>query len=425
MSKKYKQMPRVLRVLGAVLALVLCSVFLPRPVWAKDAVVTEMQMLQAAMQHSPSFQAVYQNAAFDTADADQVARLDNPVVELKAERQSSPGEKSTGYDVELEQPFKLSHLTGTRFIWSQALLKQADLRQKQGIIQAYWEIRLLYARVWQLQEKIRLYREFRNSARDTATRIAKAVKAGQQPVSEQSLFTGDVARFESDLEQVSAEELQARLQLEKATGIVLRDKRLARPVLKEWERNITVLEQEARQNASLVRLLEADLYVAEKQKNAALADSILPEIAPRFIYNRNPRLNEDAVGVGVVLTIPLWDRQQSERQKADANRVYAQRQLDTLQVLPLSERIARIANAMQRLDKRITLFEKDVLPQYRKGFSQALRSFNAGQIDAAALWQIRERLFDTESDALEAVVNAVETRRLLSLETGILPSEVM
>lgn len=412
--------PRMLR---GLLAVMIMACMMPHIVLAD--MISENQVLDAAMQVSPDFQAVYQEAATAKADADQVARLSNPTVELQAARNSAAGQNSNAYDVEIEQPLKLSHLSGTRVVLSRALSAKADMRRQQGILQAFWNTKILYAQLWQLQEQVRLYTDFQKRARITADRINKSVKAGQKPVSEGSLFTGDVARFGSDLERVVAEEIQVRVQLEKNTGLKLDDKKLAKPVLHKIENKIATLEEEANKNASLVRLLESDLYAAEKQKNVAIADSFMPEIAPRFIYSRDPKMNEDSVGVGVVLTIPLWDRNQAERQKADADVVFARRQLDTLQTLPLAERLSHLVQVIERLDTRIRMFDTNILPNYRRGFDQAQRSFNAGQTDAASLWQIRERLFETEQDALNARIEAIQARRLLSLETGIMPQEVM
>lgn len=392
--------------------------------FAETQSITEAQVLSAAMQTSPDYQAVFKDAAFDKADAEQEGRLDNPTLELQSVRTSTPGDDTQSYDLEIEQPFKLSQLTGTRNSYANALYERAELREQYGILQAYWSIKTLYARAWQAQEQEKLYADFQKRAQDVSNKINKSVKAGQTPISEGSLFAGDVSKFGSDLERIKSESVQLRLQLEKATGLNLSDVMLEKPALPAVEKNISALENQAHQNASLVRLLETDLRAAERQKNAALADSTLPEIAPRFIYGRNPDENEDSVGFGVVLTIPLWDRNQSERQKADASKLYAQRQLDTLQTLPLSERLVRIVDAVDRLDRRISALNDEALPNYRKGFTQAQKSFNAGQTDAAALWQIRERLFETEQEALDAMLDSIEARRILSLETGIIPQEV-
>lgn len=392
--------------------------------FAETQRITEAQVLSAAMQTSPDYQAVFKDAAFDKADAEQEGRLDNPTLELQSVRTSTPGDDTQSYDLEIEQPFKLSQLTGTRDSFANVLYERAELREQHGILQAYWSIKTLYARAWQAQEQEKLYADFQKRAQDVSNKINKSVKAGQTSISEGSLFAGDVSKFGSDLERIKSESAQLRLQLEKATGLNLSDVMLEKSALPAVEKNIFALENQAHQNASLVRLLETDLRVAERQKNAALADSTLPEIAPRFIYGRNPDENEDSVGFGVVLTIPLWDRNQSERQKANASKLYAQSQLDTLQTLPLSERLVRIVDAVDRLDRRISALNDEALPSYRKGFTQAQKSFNAGQTDAAALWQIRERLFETEQEALDAMLDSIEARRILSLETGIIPQEV-
>lgn len=400
---------------------------LPSLAFAKPAepeIISEKQVVQAAMQSSPDIQGVLKDAANAKADADQEGRLANPTAKFDAKRTSTPGDDSNSFDVEIEQPLKLSQLTGTRTMLSNTLFEQASLREQHGMIGAVWNVRMLYADVWKLQEQERLYTEFKKRAEDVSAKINKAVKAGQTPISEGSLFQGDVAKFSSDLEQIKARQAQLRLQLEKATGLSLLGRKLEKPELDTIASNSAELEKTARENASLVRLLETDLKAAERKKYAAIADSAGPEIAPRFIYGRNPDDKEDTVGFGVVLTIPLWDRNQSERQKADAERRFAQSQLDGFQQMPLGERLSRILEGIERLDRRIDTLGNDALPNYRQAFAQAQKSFGAGQMNAAALWQIRERLFETESQAIDAHLEALEARRLLSLETGTLPQEV-
>lgn len=400
---------------------------LPSLAFAKPAepeIISEKQVVQAAMQSSPDIQGVLKDAANAKADADQEGRLANPTAKFDAKRTSTPGDDSNSFDVEIEQPLKLSQLTGTRTMLSNTLFEQASLREQHGMIGAVWNVRMLYADVWKLQEQERLYTEFKKRAEDVSAKINKAVKAGQTPISEGSLFQGDVAKFSSDLEQIKARQAQLRLQLEKATGLSLLGRKLEKPELDTIASNSAELEKTARENASLVRLLETDLKAAERKKYAAIADSAGPEIAPRFIYGRNPDDKEDTVGFGVVLTIPLWDRNQSERQKADAEKRFAQSQLDSFQQMPLGERLSRILEGIERLDRRIDTLSNDALPNYRKAFSQAQKSFGAGQMNAAALWQIRERLFETEQQAIDAHLEALDSRRLLSLETGTLPQEV-
>lgn len=407
------------------IAFALTLVISPSLSHAETPALTETMVLQAAMRASPDFQAVFRDSVEEKADAEQISRLENPSLQFDAVRTSAPGGDVNSYEWELEQPFKLSQLSGARSTLSRTMFERAELRRQHGLLQAFWNTKILYAQVWQYQQQAKLYSDFQKSARDTANHIGKAVKAGQTPISDGSLFSGDVAKFGSDLEKIEAQKAQLLLQLEKATGLNLSEAVLEKPHLKPFDDDIASLERQARQNASLVRLLETDLRAAERQKSVAVADGVGPQITPRLIYGRSPNANEDAVGVGIALSIPLWDRNQAERQKAEAARVYAQRQLDTLQSLPLSDRLERTVEAIKRIDRRIKSLEDEALPNYRKGFQQAQKSFNAGQTNAATLWQIRERLFETERDALDVTLEAVEARRILSLETGDMPQEIV
>lgn len=400
-------------------------VILPDGAFADTQLLGEAQVIRAAMGASPDVQAILKEEAEGIADADQAGLFDNPTVDVAVTRTSSRGGDSNRYDLEIEQPLKFSQMTGSRLRLSRALYEQAEIRAQHGMLRAYWESKILYAQAWQYQEQEKLHVNFMKRAQDAAAQMNRSVKAGQKAVSEGSLFAGDAAKFGSDLEKIRAQKSELFLKLEKSTALSLVGVELERPVFGEISRDPVALAEAARKNASLVRLLEADLQAAERQKQAAIADSALPEIAPRFIYGRSPDDKEDTVGVGVVLTIPLWDRHQSERRKAEAAGIYARRQLDMLQAVPLSDRLGRVIDAIEMLERRIGILEGEALPNYRKGFSQAQKSFRAGQTDAIALWQIRERLFQTERELLEATLDAIEARRALSIETGTMPQEAM
>jgi cobalt-zinc-cadmium efflux system outer membrane protein len=397
---------------------------LAHPSFASSSEVSEQSILQSSMQYNPDVQAILRGAAEEKADAEQEGRLENPTVDMSRTSTSTPGGDNASIDIEIEQPLKLSQLTGTRLLLSNTLIERANLRQQHGFIQAYWSVKTLYAQTWAAQEKVRLLTQFLEQAEQASSQIQKSVKAGQKPISDGSLFEGDVAKFEGDLAKAQADYTRLKTNLEKSSGLVLAGVKLPSPALSAVPLETAELEQKARNNASLIRLLETDLKAAERQKTAAIADSTAPEIAPRFIYGRNNDANEDSVGFGVVLTIPLWDRNTNERQKADAAKRYAQSQLDSFQKVPLSQRLQSYLDEIERLDTRLERLENKALPNYRKAFKQAQRSFNAGQTDSAALWQIRERLMQTELEALESVLDSISIRQILFLETGILPNEV-
>lgn len=392
--------------------------------FASSIEVSEQSILQSSMQYNPDVQAILRAAAEEKADAEQEGRLENPTVDMSRTSTSTPGGDNASIDIEIEQPLKLSQLTGTRLLHSSALLERANLRQQHGFIQAYWSVKTLYAQTWAAQEKVRLLTQFLKQAEQASSQIQKSVKAGQKPISEGSLFKGDVAKFEGDLAKAEADFTRLKTNLEKSSGLVLAGSKLPSPALTGVPLETAELEQKARNNASLISLLEADLKAAERQKIAAIADSTAPEIAPRFIYGRNDDVNEDSVGFGVVLTIPFWDRNANERQKADAAKRYAQSQLDSFQKIPLSQRLQSYLDEVERLDTRLERLENKALPNYRKAFKQAQKSFNVGQTDSAALWQIRERLMQTELEAIDSTLDAISIRQILSLETGMLPDEV-
>ena len=94
----------------------------------------------------------------------------------------------------------------------------------------------------------------------------------------------------------------------------------------------------------------------------------MPELAPRFLYERSPDGNEEGVGFGVRLSIPLWNRNEAEVGRARSQLSLAETELAVFDKLDL-ENIIKALHA-QALDSqtRAMNYRNDILPSYEKSY---------------------------------------------------------
>lgn len=144
----------------------------------------------------------------------------------------------------------------------------------------------------------------------------------------------------------------------------------------------------------------------------------MPEIGPRLIYSRSPDGDEKSYGVGIGLRIPLWNQNDAERKRANAELRQAKSEADLFANLPQKEVIGELQQSATTMQGRADSYFENILPGYRKSYELTRSMFRQGQADALEVWQVREKLLTSENEALDALAEAVNARGALELELG-------
>ena len=137
-----------------------------------------------------------------------------------------------------------------------------------------------------------------------------------------------------------------------------------------------------------------------------------------MLYSRSGNGDEKSYGVGVQLRIPLWNQNDAERRRANADLNFAKSQADIFASVPPEETIGELQQSALAQAERADSYSEKVLPGYRKSYELTRAMFRQGQIDALEVWQVREKLISTENEALQSVAEACNARGALELELG-------
>ena len=384
--------------------------------------LTLSQMVDLALKNTPGVAQARLDYENRLADGIEASTLEDPTVQVDITRKRRP-DSMTGTDIEIEQPLKLSYLSGARGNYAAALKSVATQEQKYEILRTISEARNLYMQYWVLSERRKLLSESATEAGKVAKAIGSSAHSGQTSQADYHLFHGDALKLKSDVKELDAELSKLRVAVSKMIGQSVIGEP-AKPEFKPVTANIEQMAAFAEGHANGRNILRAQAESAKKRLAVAEQDSSLPEISPRLIYSQAGGRDEESIGIGVALRIPLWDGNRAERQRARSELSHAQTRLDTLSRLPLQETLAQLQQSVLRSQERADSYWGEIVPTYRKSYKNASAMWSSGQLSALDLWQIRERLFEAEQTSLEAAADAYVARTELELELGGILEEI-
>lgn len=381
------------------------------PVWA----LTLDAAIEAALSRSDAGLEATRAESARQAEAIEAGRLDNPELQVDAVRPGGQGRPNI--EGELYQPLKLSLLTGERGRLADSLRAQAGSERAVANFKTRAEVSSLYLRLWTLQARQQLYENSLAEISELSAVVTRSAAGGQTAPAARELFSGDRELLVSTLKGLAADIKETATDLAQMTGLPIAGATLEAPSLRSIP-PLDALLALAAERTTWREALRDRVESAEQRLAVAQSDALLPEIGPRLIYARDPTVREDTVGVGIALRIPLWDQNDAERTRARTEANTARLAHARAQQLPLTQSLAALrAAAIERAERRDALCDH-ALPRYRKSYALTRAMYKQGQADALALWQVREKLYQTEETALAATTEAYLARLRLEAEVG-------
>ena len=396
------------------LLLIATLVILPTQAMAES--ITLDQVIKEGLQKNTSLFRVQREYEDKLANATETKLLDNPEMNIDATRAS--GENGTGTDIELTQPLKFSQLSGARYGYAEALSNVASTEQKYEILKVINETTVLYTQVWLLSERKKLYENYADDAEKMKKLVSASAGQGQTSPAASHLFSSDAAKLRADANAVQAELRQARTNLARLTGRSYQLAELQRPAFVTVPEDTEKLLTFAKEQSNLRNVVKSRIDAAERRLSVAEQDAALPEIGPRLIYSRSPDGDQKSYGIGVALRIPLWNQNDAERKRANAELRQVKSEADLFVNLPQKDLIGELQQSATALQGRADSYFDSILPGYRKSYELTRSMFRQGQADALEVWQVREKLLTSENEALDALAQAVNARGALELELG-------
>lgn len=391
------------------ISILLTSSALAEPMPLEQVIARVLEKSPASAQVNRDFQ--------DRLSEGTAARIwNNPELQADVVKQST-GTKGKALQLELTQPLRLSQINGARHAYAKAVKNAAGTQQKYELFKMATDVSTLYLRLWILQERKDLYTRLSKDSEGVSETIHAGAHQGQLATSEYMLFSSDSERLKTEVDTIKAEILQVKVSLAKLTGFSFAKIEAVKPAFSPVP-DVKKLTEFASSHAT-VRTVTRDNFTAAQKRVEVAENDRFPTFGPRLIYDRG--FNGDtqrSTGVGLAINIPLWDTNQTERQRAHAALNAAQANMDSTNLQNPQEVLGQMQESAKRLQTRSEHYWDKILPGFRKSYDLSRQMLRAGQIPALNLWQVRDKLYQVEDAALQSTLDAYSARLALELEIG-------
>ncbi len=386
-----------------------------------DQSLTLSEAIERTLAYSPDVKRVDAALADRYAQAFETRVLENPEAEIDA---SFVDGSTPGRSMEIEQPLRISDF-GSRDDYAEALKRVGNLEKKIELLRVINATTELYYDYWLLQEQERYLSTSEAQVQKVLKQVKQAASRGELAEADSGIFKAEALRLSEELRNVRNKRRGLQATLLQRLNMAWQDElTIAEPSLKAVPPSAESIVAFARNNDNIRNVLAARKDAAKARYEVADQDAIMPELAPRFLYERSPDGGEEGVGFGVRLSIPLWNRNEAEVGRARSQLSLAETELAVFDKLDLENIIkARHAQALDSQTRAMN-YRNDILPSYEKSYGLTKRMFDAGQSSILDLWQVRERINSIQENTLEALSDSIKTRLALEEVIGAKLEEI-
>jgi outer membrane protein TolC len=352
--------------------------------------------------------------------ASEIEQIQNPTIRSSLRNNSTTQERETEW--EIEQAFRWSDISGSRRQYAKEIREHASLQYQYDQFILRTELSRLFIIAWKTSQQLALYDRFIKELEPLARHIRQAANQGQTSPASAELFDADYRQLQMDRSlRLNAKE-QALLMLRQATSLPLNEKTiLLTPDLPKITTRYSAqeLEKLASQSTNPYQLDKHIYEQAKAQQKMATDDGYLPELSTGISYTtiKDAHLNSQNRGISVSARIPLWHQNQAERLNAKSNLQLAQAKQQAWNQRSFQAYLYQFYAQFLGDQHRAYSYQHEILPRYRNSYRLSQAMFKQGQLDAFALWQVKETLFKAEQESIEAVATTYES--LWALERGL------
>lgn len=380
---------------------------------AESKLISYDEVLQAALENSPFVAEIKAQSEKIRAEGVQLKTLNNP--ELSGEVRpyvSQHNNLDEEYEIGLSQPLRLSSF-GMRQRVGQLIEESASIDKKLALIEFSGNLRLIYLKAWALQEKEKFTKSLTSQTKSLSDMVQRSTSQGLFPASISKLFEAQIEKLSAELIGVSADRKRAIAELIKKTNSISKEQVLSAldlgPLPKE----------DSLSDTSLLPIVDAKrlrLKIATAQRELSRLDSF-PKFAPRIAFEHTSD-GADRVNVGFQIEIPLFDRNQAERIKSDADARASRSDISSVESGKLQDEVSLILEAVKASSEQAKKYKEKVIPALVAALSAAEREFKAGQGNPQQVFQNLIELSSAQDSYLELVLKALSERVELSIITG-------
>lgn len=402
-----------LRIYAYVGATVLTTILLAGSAQASDKALhlSMDDYIQTALEHSPGAAQILSDGNRREADAIEAGQLANPELQLDVTtlRQKS-GQQ---VDIELEQPLRGSDF-GARLGYANAIRSTKNAEQKAQLLDLSHDAARAYLDLWEAQANLDLLETVIRDARRQSKTVTDAAAQGIADKSEADIFTAEASEMELKKTAFTAQRQTFLTTFVRLAGLPMADYRLDKPAFVRLPDKVTTVLAQADSETSIRAILSGRQNVAQRRLSVAQADASFPMISPRAVFSNNSTDKSSSLTLGIHYAIPVWSQNQAEvlRARADvASTDAALRSLDENDFPTVLRAAWQAARDNQAVTKK---YESSIVPSWKKIQGLTEKKLGMGQASVFDLWQVRNRLLETQTQALLAQKTALES--VLTLE---------
>lgn len=359
--------------------------------------------IRVALLNHPKLRANLQQLRASRATAFQEALVANPRVDAEF----LFGEHT---ELEAEATFDLAslvHLSLRRDI-ARGEYEQARLRAAQGVVELMYDVQRAYYDHVAGRQLLEFERHIHEAARAQAIAAEELFEAGN--ITEFELATQQSFASEVRLEVIRAEaNVEAsRQRLHEAIGLEPRqhDWEVAGrlPELPDEPIDVDEVADRAVDNNLALDRLAHDVELGESRARLERRQGWLPRLEAGVGVEYRLEEQRPAVGPVVGITIPLFDRRQHA---VDARRAEALGAAYRRQALEgrIRAQAQSLAHRLEAADRQARHLQAQVIPLHERTAGQAMRQFNAMEINVFELLQVRRDQMRVGRQYIEALHN--------------------
>ncbi len=393
----------------------------PQFAWAaqpNESAVRYEDVLAQAMINSSIVREIDSGFASNLGDAVGIELLPNPELEADIGIPFSYSEGNRGVEpvsLSIAQPVRLSYF-GLRKTVGDLIRNNAEQEKQAGLIEFNQSIRLNYVKVWTLQLRESALINAQKRVSRIAAELKRTVTAGGMALGEATVFSAEMYKLEAELAGVKAELSKARAELVRISGVSLEERKLAEPPLFTPRAGNELLDAAKQQGLPLQKRALLKEQLAREYAELAEKDAY-PSFAPRLFYQRSEE-DTNYIGVGFSVELPLFDRNQPEKLRREADLAAASAKAGYLGSASFQMQLKLLLDSYQATRAQINIYQDKVVPALEQALGSFENQFRAGQGMVLQIWQTETELIDAQARITELLIQNHEQLAEISALLG-------
>jgi outer membrane protein TolC len=156
--------------------------------------------------------------------------------------------------------------------------------------------------------------------------------------------------------------------------------------------------------------------LASEESRVAALDAV-PQFAPRVTY-QHTNDGGDFFGVGIAVPLPIWDRNQGERGRTEAEARLAVVRAKVLAAGGLEVQVRDLFTAATLAHEQAETYERRVAPSFLSALRAEERLYGQGKVSVIQVWQTFRAFVEADLRRIQLRLEAASLRSQLSVLVG-------